>query len=40
MRKSRVLIADDEAAIRKFVRANLEVREYETLMATDVSEAC
>ena len=40
MRKSRVLIADDEAAIRKFVRANLEVRDYETLMATDGSEAC
>ena len=39
MRKLRVLIADDEVAIRKFVRANLEARDYETLMASDGSEA-
>jgi DNA-binding response OmpR family regulator len=40
MRKPRILIVDDEPAIRKFVRANLEVRDYETLLATDGSEAC
>jgi DNA-binding response OmpR family regulator len=40
MRKSRILIVDDEPAIRKFVRANLEARDYETLLATDGSQAC
>jgi DNA-binding response OmpR family regulator len=39
MRKTRVLIVDDEPAIRKFVRANLEAREFETLMAADGAEA-
>jgi DNA-binding response OmpR family regulator len=39
MRKPRILIADDEPAIRKFVRANLEARDYETLLAVDGSEA-
>jgi DNA-binding response OmpR family regulator len=40
MRKPRILVVDDEPAIRKFVRANLEIRDYETLLATDGSEAC
>jgi DNA-binding response OmpR family regulator len=40
MRKVRILVADDEPAIRKFVRANLEARNYETLLAMDGSEAC
>jgi DNA-binding response OmpR family regulator len=40
MHKPRILIVDDEPAIRKFVRANLEARDYETLLATDGSEAC
>jgi DNA-binding response OmpR family regulator len=40
MRKPRILIVDDEPAIRKFVRANLEARDYETLLAMDGSEAC
>jgi DNA-binding response OmpR family regulator len=40
MRKPRILVVDDEPAIRKFVRANLEVRDYETLLATDGTEAC
>jgi DNA-binding response OmpR family regulator len=39
MRKPRILIADDEVAIRKFVRANLEARDYETITAMDGSEA-
>jgi DNA-binding response OmpR family regulator len=39
MRKPRILVADDEPAIRKFVRANLEAREYETILAGDGSEA-
>jgi DNA-binding response OmpR family regulator len=39
MRKSRVLIVDDEPAIRKFVKANLEVRDYETFVAMDGVEA-
>jgi len=39
MKKARVLVADDEPAIRKFVRANLEAREYETLLAMDGTEA-
>jgi DNA-binding response OmpR family regulator len=39
MRKSRILIADDEPAIRKFVRANLEARDYEIILATDGIEA-
>ena len=39
MPKPRILIVDDDAIIRKFVRANLEARDYETLMATDGAEA-
>jgi DNA-binding response OmpR family regulator len=39
MRKPRVLIVDDEPAIRKFVRANLEARDYDTLVAMDGTEA-
>jgi len=39
MRKPRVLIADDEPAIRKFVRANLEARGYEIISTMDGSEA-
>ena len=39
MRRRRVLIVDDDPIIRKFVRANLEARDYETLMATDGAEA-
>jgi len=39
MRKTRVLIVDDEPAIRKFVRANLEARDFETLLAADGAEA-
>jgi DNA-binding response OmpR family regulator len=39
MRKLRVLVVDDEPAIRKFVRANLEARDFETLMACDGVEA-
>jgi DNA-binding response OmpR family regulator len=39
MRKPRILIADDEPAIRKFVRANLEARDYEIILATDGNEA-
>jgi len=39
MRKFRVLVADDEPAIRKFVRANLEARDYETTLVQDGMEA-
>jgi two-component system KDP operon response regulator KdpE len=39
MRRTRILIVDDDLAIRKFVRANLEARDYETLMAADGAEA-
>ena len=39
MRKTRVLIADDEPTIRKFVKANLEARDFETLVAGDGAEA-
>jgi DNA-binding response OmpR family regulator len=39
MRRPRVLIVDDEPAIRKFVRANLEARDYEALVAPDGDEA-
>jgi DNA-binding response OmpR family regulator len=39
MRRPRVLIVDDEPAIRKFVRANLEARDYEALVATDGDES-
>jgi DNA-binding response OmpR family regulator len=39
MRKPRILVADDEPAIRKFVRANLEARDYETTLVPDGTEA-
>ncbi len=39
MRKPRILVADDEPAIRKFVRANLEARDYETILVPDGEEA-
>jgi DNA-binding response OmpR family regulator len=39
MRKPCILIADDEPAIRKFIRANLEARGYETILAGDGNEA-
>ena len=39
MRRTRILIVDDDLTIRKFVRANLEARDYETLMAADGAEA-
>ncbi|HSW58903.1 MAG TPA: response regulator transcription factor [Dehalococcoidales bacterium] len=39
MRKPLILVVDDEPAIRKFVRANLEVRGFEVLLAADGCEA-
>ena len=39
MRRPRILIVDDDPSIRKFVRANLEARDYQTLMAIDGTEA-
>lgn len=39
MRKPRVLVTDDEPAIRKFIRANLEARDYEIVLATNGKEA-
>ncbi len=39
MRQFRVLVADNDPAIRRFVRANLEARSYQTLMAMDGTEA-
>lgn len=39
MRRERVLIVDDDPAIRKFVRANLEARGYDCLAAADGDEA-
>jgi len=39
VRRPRILIVDDDPVIRKFVRANLEVRDYQTLMAVDGAEA-
>jgi DNA-binding response OmpR family regulator len=33
MRKPKVLIVDDDPGIRKFVRANLDARDYEVLLA-------
>ena len=38
MTRSRILIIDDDQAIRKFVRANLEARGYEVLTAMDGEE--
>jgi len=39
MKRKRILIVDDDAAIRKFVKANLEARDYEALLAADGDEA-
>ncbi len=39
MRRPRILIADDELAIIKFLRASLEARDFETLAATDGAQA-
>jgi len=39
MRRLRVLIVDDEPTIVKFLRANLEANDFETLGATDGAEA-
>ncbi len=39
MHRTRILIVDDDSAIRKFVRANLEARDYQTLLAVDGTEA-
>ena len=39
MKRNRILIVDDDPSIRKFVKANLEVRDYEVLLASDGDEA-
>jgi two-component system KDP operon response regulator KdpE len=39
MRRPRVLIVDDDIAVLKFLRANLQAEGYETLTATDGAEA-
>lgn len=39
MRHLRILVADDEPGIRKFVRANLLARNYEVLLAVDGVDA-
>ena len=39
MRKYKILVVDDDPAIRKFVRANLEARDYEVLLAVDGADA-
>jgi DNA-binding response OmpR family regulator len=39
MKATRILIVDDDPSIRKFVRANLEARDYEVLLAGDGDEA-
>jgi two-component system KDP operon response regulator KdpE len=39
MRKTRVLIVDSDPVIRRFIKSNLESREYETLVAMDGAEA-
>jgi DNA-binding response OmpR family regulator len=39
MHKPLILVVDDEPAIRKFVRANLEARDFEVKLACDGSEA-
>jgi len=37
--KTRILVADDEPSIRKFLRANLEAKDYKVLTAADGAEA-
>jgi DNA-binding response OmpR family regulator len=39
MKTQAILLVDDDPAIRKFVRANLEAREYRVLLAVDGDEA-
>jgi len=39
MYRQRILIVDDDPAITKFVRANLEAEDYQTLLAKDGFEA-
>ena len=39
MRKTRILVVDDELSIIKFLRANLEANGYEVLAAVDGAEA-
>ena len=38
MRRPRILIADDDPTILRFLKTNLEVRDYETLTAVDGAE--
>jgi DNA-binding response OmpR family regulator len=38
MKETKILIVDDDPGIRKFVRANLEARDYEVLLAMDGEE--
>jgi two-component system KDP operon response regulator KdpE len=39
VKKTKVLVVDDEPKIRMFIRANLEARGYEVIVAQDGSEA-
>jgi len=39
MRRPRILIVDDDIAVLKFLRANLQAEGYETLTSTDGAEA-
>src|SRR5687767_3320872 len=39
MVRERILIVDDEAPMRKYLAANLKARGYETLLASDGTEA-
>jgi DNA-binding response OmpR family regulator len=39
MKRNRILIVDDDSSVRKFVKANLEVRDYQVLLAGDGNEA-
>jgi DNA-binding response OmpR family regulator len=38
MKMPRILIVDDDPAIRKFIKANLEARDYEVVQASDGEE--
>jgi DNA-binding response OmpR family regulator len=39
MKKYRILVVDDDSSIRKFVKANLEARDYQVLVAGDGDES-
>jgi DNA-binding response OmpR family regulator len=39
MKPSRILVVDDDPTIRKFVRVNLEIRDFQVLLASDGDEA-